>query len=111
MNSGNDGVLGARRLDAQVLLGHHPLPDGVAVGPDDHRAPHRTVLGQLGLGDDVLVPAREVVGLRGEHAFRHRRQTLATFAPVDQASRRAAIESSTDIGSVAVTAGPSATTS
>ena len=45
----------------------HPLPDGVAVRADDHRAPHRAVVGQLGLGDDVLVPAGEVLGLRGEH--------------------------------------------
>ena len=59
-------VLGAGRLDAEVDLGLHPLPDGVAVGPDDHRAPHRAVVGQLGLGDDVLVPAGEVLGLGGE---------------------------------------------
>ena len=51
------GVLGAGGLDAGVDLGLHPLPDGVAVGPDHHRAPHRAVLGQLGLGDHVLVPA------------------------------------------------------
>ena len=60
------GVLGAARLDAGVDLGLHPLPDGVAVGPDDHRAPDGTVLGQLGLLEDVLVPAREVVGTGGE---------------------------------------------
>ena len=39
----------------------------VAVRPDDHRAAHRAVVGQLRLGDDVLVPAGEVVGLGGEH--------------------------------------------
>ena len=60
------GVLGAGRLDAGVDLGLHPLPDAVAVRADDHRAPHRAVLGQLGLGQHVLVPAREVVGLGGE---------------------------------------------
>ena len=45
----------------------------VAVGADDHRAAHRPVVGQLGLGDDVLVPAGEVVGLGGEHLGHRRR--------------------------------------
>ena len=61
------GVLGAGRLDAGVDVGLHALPDGVAVGTDDHRAAHRSVVGQLRLGLDVLVPAREVVRLGGEH--------------------------------------------
>ena len=39
----------------------------VAVRPDDHGAAHRAVVGQLGLGDHVLVPAGEVVRLRGEN--------------------------------------------
>ena len=44
------GVGHPGRLDAGVDLGLHPLPDGVAVGTDDHGAPHRPVVGQLGLG-------------------------------------------------------------
>ena len=32
-------VLGARRLDAAVDLGLHPLPQRAGVGPDDHRCP------------------------------------------------------------------------
>ena len=63
------GVLGAGRLDARVDLGLHALPDGVAVGADDHGAAHRAVVGHLGLGDDVLVPAGEVLGLGGENAL------------------------------------------
>ena len=62
------GVLGPARLDAGVHLGDHPLPDGVAVRADHHRPAHRAVLGHLGLGHDVLIPAREVLRLRCEHA-------------------------------------------
>ena len=51
-----------RRSTSACIRSH----SAVAVRPDDHRAPHRTVVGQLGLGHHVLVPAGEVVGLRGE---------------------------------------------
>ena len=64
---GEVGVLGAAGLDAVVHLALHALPQPVAVGPDDHRAPHRPVVGQLRLVDDVLVPPGEVVRLGGEH--------------------------------------------
>ena len=67
------GVLGARLLDATVDLGLHALPDRPAVRSDDHRSPGRAVLGQLGLGDHVLVPPGKVLALRREHArLRHR---------------------------------------
>jgi formate hydrogenlyase subunit 3/multisubunit Na+/H+ antiporter MnhD subunit len=59
-------VLRAGGLDAPVDLGLHPLPDGVAVRTDDHGAAHGPVVGELGLGDHVLVPPREVVCLRCE---------------------------------------------
>ena len=65
------GVGHPGRLDPAVDLGLHPLPDGVAVGADDHGPPDRPVVGQFGLGHDVLVPAGEVVCLRGENAFGH----------------------------------------
>ena len=45
------------------------LPDRIGVGADYHRASHRTVLGQLGPTDDVLVPAGEIVGLGGEYTL------------------------------------------
>ena len=60
------GVLRPRRLDAGVDLGLHALPDGVAVRPDDDRAPDRAALGQFRLGQDVLVPLGEIVRLGGE---------------------------------------------
>src|SRR5439155_20620784 len=72
----------ARVLDAPVELGLHPLPDRVPVGPDDHRSPHRPVVGQLGLGHHVLVPAREVLRLRREDGgLRDRRARLAPTSP------------------------------
>ncbi len=73
------GVGRARRLDAGVHLGLHPLPQGVSVRTDDHRAPHRAVVRELRLRDDVLVPARKVLGLRGEHtALGHLVRVVAT---------------------------------
>ena len=68
---GEVGVLGAGGLDPPVQLGLHALPDGVAVGPDDHRAPDGAVVGQLGLGHHVLVPLGEVLGLRRQYRFGH----------------------------------------
>lgn len=60
-------VLGACLLDAGVHLLLHPLPQPVPVRPDDHGAAHRPVVGQLGLVDQVLVPAREIVSLGREN--------------------------------------------
>ena len=53
-------------LDVAVELVAHRLPDGEAVGPDDHAAAHRRVAGQLCLQDDVVVPAGEVLRLTGQ---------------------------------------------
>ena len=50
------GVHMAGVLEHPVQGPLHLLPDGVSVGADDHASPHRGVLGQLGLGDDVAVP-------------------------------------------------------
>ena len=63
------GVLGTGGLEAAIHLGLHVLPDRIGVGADYHRASHRTVLGQLGPTDDVLVPAGEIVGLGGEYTL------------------------------------------
>ena len=66
------GVAGARLFDAGIHLGLDALPDGVAPRADDHGPPHRAVVGQLGLGHHVLIPAGEVGGLRREDGgFRH----------------------------------------
>nr|BFF23920.1 hypothetical protein GCM10025732_18850 [Glycomyces mayteni] len=56
---GERGVLRAGLLDAGVHLGRHALPQGEAGRTDHLRAARRPVLCQLGLGDDVLVPARK----------------------------------------------------
>lgn len=49
-------------LHIQIIL--DGLPDGVAVGADDHGAPHWAVVRELGRGDDVRVPGVEVRGPR-----------------------------------------------
>ena len=66
------GVLGAARLDAGVDLGLHPLPEPVAVRADHHGSADRTVLGELRLVQDVLVPAGEVfsLGRQDRHGVR-----------------------------------------
>lgn len=66
-------VLRARRLDPGVHLGLHPFPDGVAGRADDHGPPDRAVVGQLRLGDQVLVPAGKVLRTGSEHACHDRR--------------------------------------
>ena len=57
------GVDVARRLDAVVQQANHMLPKRVAIGADHHAAAHRRLVGQLGLVDQVEIPAREVVAL------------------------------------------------
>jgi len=61
------GVLRASGLDPVVHLALHPLPQRVPGRPDHHGAADRPVVGQLRLGDDVLVPAGEVLGLGREN--------------------------------------------
>jgi hypothetical protein len=56
------GVLVAGLLEHRVERSLHLLPDRVAVGPDDHAAADRTVVGQLGLHDQLVVPGAEVGG-------------------------------------------------
>jgi hypothetical protein len=66
------GVLVAGRLEASVEVALDRLPDGVAVWPDDHAALDDIGrLGELGLGDDVLVPLGVVLGTGGDAGFRH----------------------------------------
>ena len=77
--------MGAGGFDAGVKLGLHTLPDGVPVGPDDHGAADWAAFGQLGLGQYVLVPLREVGCLRSEHVgFGHGRTMLEEAAPAPE---------------------------
>ena len=64
-------VLGPGRLDPLIDLGLDALPEGVAVGTDDHGAPDGAILGELGLGQDVLVPLGEIFGLGCEDGLGH----------------------------------------
>ena len=68
MNSGKYAFCAPAALIRASISRLHPLPERVPVRPDDHGAAHRAVVGQLGLGDHVLVPAGEVLRLRGEHS-------------------------------------------
>jgi hypothetical protein len=65
------GVLGAGLLDAPVELGLQQLPDPVPPGPDHHGAGSGAVVGHLGAGDHLLVPAREVLLPRDDRALGH----------------------------------------
>ena len=66
------GVLVSGGLEALVEVALDRLPDGEAVRPDDHAALHDVGrLGELGLGDDVLVPLGVVLGTGRDAGFRH----------------------------------------
>ena len=54
------GVLVAGVLEHLVQGPLHLLPDGIPVGPDDHAATDRAVIGELRPGDDLIVPGAEV---------------------------------------------------
>ena len=65
-------------LEAVVELALQHLPDGVAVGLDDHAA--FDDLGRLrhvALQDDVLIPGSEVLRAGSDRRFGHRKQLLA----------------------------------
>ena len=55
------GVLMSRILEHLVQSVVHLLPDGIAVGFDDHTSAHGRILGQSRLDDQVVVPLRVVV--------------------------------------------------
>ncbi len=55
----------AGRLDPVIEQALDPLPDAVTPWPDDHAAAHAGFLGEVGLGNDGLVPGREI-GLAGD---------------------------------------------
>ena len=57
-------VLVARRLEHVVERALHVLPERVAPRLDDHAAAHGRVLGEVGAGDDLLVPLGVVLVAR-----------------------------------------------
>src|SRR3546814_10358578 len=57
-------VLDAHVLDARVHDRLDAFPDAIAPRLDLHAAPHPRFLGEIGLGNDILIPGREV-GLTG----------------------------------------------
>ena len=58
-------------LEAPVERRLDILPEGVAVGPDDHAALDRGVVGQLGFLNDIGIPARVILAARGDAFFCH----------------------------------------
>lgn len=66
-------------------LARRRAPDCVAIRPDDHRAPHRPVVSQLGVAHNVQVPP----WVSGWHVRRRRRDAIPS---------RARREKSTDLG-------------
>jgi hypothetical protein len=62
------GVTGARGLDSVVDRRLQTLPDGVPPRTDNHRPPDGAILGQLRLGDYLLVPARKILLLGRQHS-------------------------------------------
>src|SRR5690606_25498331 len=54
------GVLNPRILDRGVHDLLDTLPDPVAPRLDNHAAAHARFLGEVGLGNDILIPGREV---------------------------------------------------
>ena len=59
-------VLRTRLLEHLVKLVLHLLPDSVAVRLDYHAAAHGRLLGQVGLGHQVVVPLAVVVSPFGQ---------------------------------------------
>src|SRR3712207_2576246 len=56
----------ARRLEAVVEVALDALPDRVPVGTNGERAPHWTVVGELGHPDEIQVPLARVLALLGQ---------------------------------------------
>lgn len=63
-------MAGFLELQIQVIL--NGFPDGVAVGPDDHGAADRAVVGELSVGDYIEVPGIEVYRPGGHRPLRSR---------------------------------------
>src|SRR5437899_648794 len=51
-----------RRAEHVVQGALHQLPDAIAVWTNHHAAPHRRIVRQLGLSNDVPVPLAEILG-------------------------------------------------
>ena len=55
-------ILYACRLDARIHQLLDAFPDPIAPGADDHATAHARFLGQIGLGDDLLIPVGKILG-------------------------------------------------
>jgi len=81
------------RVDVSRFLEHavqgraHVLPEGEAVGPDDHASLHRRIVGQFGAEDQIGVPARVVLGSLGQ-AFCHGAYLLSSLSRLRRNRRR-----------------------
>ena len=53
-------ILVPRRLDPVIEQPLYTFPDAVTPRPDDHAPAHAAFLGQIGLGNDGLIPGREI---------------------------------------------------
>ena len=62
----------AGRLDPLVHQILHPFPDAIAPRPHDHTATHTGFFGEIGFGNYLLVPSREIVSAGdGKSIFLH----------------------------------------
>ena len=68
-------------LDAPVEVRLQELPHAVAVRADDHRAPHRAAVDELGLEDDLVVPGGEVFRLRSNTFPTHEAEVTGPGVP------------------------------
>ena len=76
------GVLRACGFDAGIHFLLHGFPEGVSIGTDYHSASHWAVVGQFSFGYDILIPAREIFGWRGERRrFCHQNILLLSTRP------------------------------
>ena len=58
---GEVGVLYVLGLEHLVQLLLHLLPDGIAVGFDDHTSAYGTLLGQVGFHHQVVIPLTVII--------------------------------------------------
>ena len=55
----------------------HLFPDRVAIGPDDHAAFYRRIVGQFGSGNHVGIPPRIILAALGDLGFGHNLPIIA----------------------------------
>src|SRR6185437_2541587 len=70
------GIDVAGGFEALVERGGDVLPEGPAVGADDHAAADGRVIGQFGAEDELVVPFGKVFGSGGKLQVRHSTRVL-----------------------------------